>query len=223
MKPSAPKKKKTKGVLSTHTRHRENPAHIWGLTGGIASGKSLAARFFREAGIPVIDADQIARSLSQADGSAYEPIVQRFGTADRARLREIIFSDPKARKDLEAILHPLIQAESMRQILDLAQSQQALGHPPLVIYEATLLVETGRYKEFDGLIVIQAPREIRLNRLYLRDRTDPFMAERIFSAQAADEERKKVATHVLDNSGSPEELGEAVKKLAGEIKRLFQK
>jgi len=87
---------------------------VWGLTGGVASGKSLAARFLAELGAEVLDADRLARGL--AEGPARAEIEKRFGTSDRARLRELVFADAGARRDLEAILHPLIRAESERWI-----------------------------------------------------------------------------------------------------------
>ena len=104
---------------------------VWGLTGGIASGKSTVARIFEELGVPVIDADEIARGLSQPGGAAHAAVLSRFGTADREKLHGIVFSDPKARGDLEAILHPLIREESARRL-------SALSNHALVLYEAVL-------------------------------------------------------------------------------------
>jgi len=178
---------------------------IWGLTGGIASGKSTAARFFAEAGAPVVDADQVARELSRAGGAAHAAIVQRFGTADRAELRKLVFSDPASRKALEAILHPLIVQESQRQMDTLAGRGARL-----VIYEASLLVETGRWKDFDGLIVVDCPREMRKKRLILRDKIDEATAEQILNAQIQDNVRLAAATHVLSNTGSPSDLQKKV-------------
>src|SRR5271167_754127 len=96
---------------------KPNPSiEVWGLTGGIASGKSSVARFLEKAGLYIIDADQLARDLSKEGGKAHPLIVKRFGTADRAKIRETVFNDPKARKDLEAILHPLIGEESRKRM-----------------------------------------------------------------------------------------------------------
>src|SRR5690606_18150449 len=121
---------------------------IWGLTGGIASGKSTVARIFAENGIGVLDADALTRELSAPGGAAHAAIEKRFGTADRSRLREMVFRDPQARKDLEGILHPLIRLESERRIRDALSERMAKGErlPLRMIYEATLLVETGRHK-----------------------------------------------------------------------------
>jgi dephospho-CoA kinase len=189
---------------------------IWGLTGGIASGKSLAARYFEEEGIPVIDADLVARELSAEGGAAHEPILKRFGTADRSKLRALVFADANARKDLEAILHPLIQAESLRRARKMAEKT---AHPEsfVVLYEASLLVETGRYRELDGLILVTAPEEIRLRRLLERDRLEESLAREIMKAQLSDEKKAKAATLVLTNDGSAEELRDQVRKARAEL------
>jgi dephospho-CoA kinase len=184
---------------------------LWGLTGGIASGKSTAAALFAEFGIPVIDADKISRELSAPQGRAHDAIVAKFGTADRKELRRRVFSDPQARKNLEAILHPLIQDETARAV----QTLKA----PLVIYEAALLVETGRYKDLDGLIVIDIPRELRKKRLMERDGITAEEAEKILHAQTDDAARRKAATLIIDNSGSRTELREKVKKVADDLRR----
>jgi dephospho-CoA kinase len=175
---------------------------VWGLTGGIASGKSLAARYFAEAGIPVLDADALSRELSAPGGAAHGKILARFGTADRAKLRTLVFQDTSARRDLEAILHPLIQKESLLRLKALAA--------PIVLYEAALLVETGRYRDLAGLLVIDAPRDLRRARLLQRDGCTPELADQILAAQMSDEERSQAATAVISNCGTPEELRAAI-------------
>jgi dephospho-CoA kinase len=199
-----------RGQLSTGSRETGSDLRVFGLTGGIASGKSTVAKFLGEAGLPVIDADWIARELSEPGGAAHTPIVERFGTGDRAKLREIVFKDAKSRRDLEAILHPLIRMESLHRMRREADAWR-MRHPgapgPVpMIYEATLLVETGRYKDFDGLIVVEAPRDVRKIRVVERDGSLPELAEKIISAQLSDEERRAHATHVIENAGTLEEL-----------------
>jgi dephospho-CoA kinase len=179
---------------------------VWGLTGGIASGKSLAARFFAEAGIPVIDADQISRELSQPGGAAQSAIQKRFGTTDRTELRKLVFADPAARRDLESILHPLIKLESLNRIKKLGA--------PAVVYEAALLVEGGRYKELDGLIVVTSPLAQRRARLIARDGIAPELADQMIAAQLSDADRTKVANHVLENNGTEDDLRAKVTDLA---------
>jgi dephospho-CoA kinase len=178
-------------------------AKIWGLTGGIASGKSTVARIFSEAGVPVVDADQVARELRAPGGAAYDAIVAQFGTADAQRLRQIVFSDPVARSKLETILHPLIRAESARRIEAMLVGKS--GTVP-VIYEATLLVETGRYRDFAGLIVVSADEELRLARLMARDKNPEELARRIVASQMSDEKRRSHATYIIENHGSVEDL-----------------
>jgi dephospho-CoA kinase len=184
---------------------------VWGLTGGIASGKSSVAKFFAEAGFTIIDADQISRELSAPGGAAFAAIVERLGTGDRAELRKIVFDDPKARKELEAILHPLIGQESRRRM--------AASKGP-VIYEATLLVEAGRKKDFAGLIVVEAPLVQRISRLRARDGIDESAAKKILAAQLTDAERRAHADHVIVNDDSLEELRTKTLALAHALQSL---
>lgn len=193
-----------KGTLSTQSRDIQSPVDIWGLTGGVAAGKSTVASIFKKLGYTVIDADQISHQLREEDGAAYPAIMHRFGTADHQKLREIVFGDPKARKDLEAIMHPLIQAESMHRISLLAAAQP--GKKLLVFYEAALLVETQRYKTLSGLIVVDAPLEERLERLMARDGISEEIAYQILNSQISEEERRKAADFVIKNTGSIKEL-----------------
>ena len=187
---------------------------VFGLTGGIASGKSQAAKYFQAEGIPVIDADLIAREISQKNGAGHDAIMKRFGTAERSELRKIIYADPAARQDLEKILHPMIQAESRKQIQALAPTST------IVLYEAALLIETGRYREFESLIVVEASRELRRERLISRDGIPAHLAEQMISVQATDEDRKKLATYLLDNSSSLENLHLEVQKLSAKLRAL---
>jgi len=185
---------------------------VWGLTGGIASGKSTAGLYFAEKGIPVIDADQISRTLSDENGSARPAIEKRFGTADRIKLREIVFQDENARKDLEAILHPLIVQESQKQI---AHHQSAGAK--LIIYEATLLVETGRYKTLDGLVVVSSAPEKQLQRLISHRAMPAELAGKIIKAQISNEARQKAATYVIENNGTLEDLRAEIQKFLEQI------
>lgn len=190
---------------------------VIGLTGGVASGKSTVARLIeKKLGTPVVDADRIARELSSPGGRAAGAIQARFGTLERAELRAKVFADPQARRDLEAILHPLIAEESRAQV-----AQHADRGAGRVVYEAALLVETGRYREMDGIIVVQAPPEQRIARLMERDGIGREQAEAMIRVQATDEERAAVAGHVIQNSGSLEDLEAAVERLGGS--KLWQK
>lgn len=183
---------------------RRSPPWV-GLTGGIASGKSTVAALLRKRGYAVVDADQIARALRAPGGAAAPAIQKRFGTLDSAELRDKVFQDPEARADLEAILHPLIRAESMRELERLA----AHTSQP-VFYEATLILESGRRSDFDALWVVTSPEDIRLERLRARKGMTDALARRILDSQLSDAERRASATHWIDNSGSLDDLERAV-------------
>jgi dephospho-CoA kinase len=187
-----------------------------GLTGGIACGKTTVSRMFTGRGATVIDADQIARDVVRPGSAGLEAIVAAFGvevrrpdgTLDRPRLGALIFADPHARKRLEAITHPLIAAESMRRL------GEALGaNPPLVVYDAALLVESGRAEQFRPLVVVQTSRESQIARLMSRDGLDREAAERRLSSQMDLETKAAMADHVIDNSGTLAETEQQVARL----------
>src|SRR5215471_9429662 len=142
---------------------------VIGLTGNIGSGKSTVARMLGELGADVIDADQVARDVVKPGLPAFDEIVAEFGPAavgqdgaiDRKALGALVFGDPKARRRLEAITHPRIAMETQRRI--------GASKAPVVVYEATLLVENGIHKGLDGLIVVVAPEEEQVARVVARD------------------------------------------------------
>ncbi|MBI2712390.1 MAG: nucleoside triphosphate pyrophosphohydrolase [Bdellovibrio sp.] len=180
---------------------------VVGLTGGIASGKSEVAALFVELGVPVLNADLLAKTISESNPAAKKAIESRFGTTDRKKLREVIFSDPKAKEDLEKILHPLVHEESLKIFQKLASNGQ-----PLVIYEAAILVETGRHRTLDGLIVVDAPEKTRLERLVKRDGISKELGKRMISSQLHDEERNKQATFIIKNNSDLSRLKKQVKE-----------
>lgn len=186
------------------------PYRIIGLTGGIASGKSEVARILRELGYPTLDADQLARELSQPGGEAHPLILEKFGTDSRKKLREIIFGNLQARQELEAILHPLIVRLSREKAEALAEASPRKN--PVIFYEATLLVETGRYKDLDGLMTVVCPEEMRVERLMQRDGIPKNLALRILAAQTDDTARCQAADHLLLNDGTSEELKGVVER-----------
>ncbi len=181
---------------------------VWGLTGGIASGKSAVGLFLHNLNIPVIDADQISRQLMETNFEVIDAIKKRFGSLDRNQLRDLIFSDASARKDLEQILHPYIRKESRKKILELAPRHKVIA------YEATLLIETGRYKELHGTIVVTAPESLRIKRLVARNQFSQQLAEKILHSQWTDEQKKPFATVIIENSGTLKELEEKVLSVA---------
>ena len=179
---------------------------IYALTGGIAAGKSTVAARLAELGAHIISADELARFVQRKGSATLEAIVNRFGdtvlTADgelnRAELGRIIFGNPKDRTDLEAIVHPAIQAEYSARVSAFLSS-----HPSgVVIYDIPLLIESGRAAEFDGNIVLSCPAEVRKQRLMtLRGMTSQEADSRI-AAQATEAERIAVADWLIDTSGS---------------------
>ncbi|HTL10841.1 MAG TPA: dephospho-CoA kinase [Bdellovibrionota bacterium] len=187
-------------------------ARVWGLTGGIAAGKSSVAKLFAAQGVAVIDADKLSRELTLPGGRAHAAVVKRFGTDDRRKIRDAVFSDPAARLDLEAILHPLIREESAKAVAAAVKA----GHKD-ILYEAALLVETERYRDFDGLLVVEAPREVRIDRLMARDGVEREQAEAMIRAQASDEQRRLAATVILSNDGDEDRLAHSVAEAMGRI------
>ncbi len=174
---------------------------IFGLTGGIAAGKSTAAKFFARHQIPVVDADLIARRLSEPGQPGHAVYLRLFGTADRAKIREIIFKDSEKKTALEAAFHPLIHRESLDQFLKLTRA----GHR-WIVYEAALLVETGRHLDLSGLIVITLDRKNRVQRLMKRDGLSRALALKIIANQSDDALKSSVATVVVENTGRPSDL-----------------
>jgi dephospho-CoA kinase len=175
-----------------------------GLTGGIGVGKSTVARIFSEiTGAVVLDADEIARSLRAPGGAAEAPILARFGTLDRAKLRQILSSDPAAKADLEGILHPLIREKSDLEIKRMESENPSI---PFLIYEASLLIESGRAPDFDALVVVTSPLPDRLARIMSRDGITKEAALAMIGAQSSDEFRLRHADFHIQNLGSLEDL-----------------
>ncbi len=185
-------------------------SRIIGLTGGIGSGKSCVARLFLKHGIPGLDADAFARSLGQEGGAAAPLIQKRFGTLDRKALRQIIVSDPAAKRDLEAILHPMIRVESQKELAKLVLENK---DAPFVVYEAALLIEAGRARDFDALIVVTANEATRVARIIERDGCDPASAQAIVDAQISDAQRAGHATYLIRNDADLKALEEECVKV----------
>lgn len=191
---------------------------VYGLTGGIASGKSVVARVLRELGIEVLDADAIARELRAPGGEASDLILSEFGTLDGSALRARIANRPEDKKRLESILHPRIVSESQRRFSEI--ENRSIPHSvPYVVYEAALLVETGRAKDFAGLILVESDVELQLSRLVSRDGMDPKVARQFLGVQAPIEPKRAAASHHLLNNGTLDELREKVKALHAALLR----
>ncbi len=191
-----------------------------GMTGGIGSGKSTVTRFFRELGVPVIDADEVARQIVQPGSDPLNEIIAAFGpdvldrngTLDRERMRDIIFSDSQKRHLLEGILHPRIIEEMRRQASQVSA--------PYCILSIPLLVETGHTGAVDRVLVIDVPEEIQRKRAMQRDNLTARAYRAITLAQASREERLAVADDIIDNGGSLEDLQQQVEAMHRKYRAL---
>lgn len=182
---------------------------VIGLTGGIASGKSTAARILERFGVPVIDADRLAREVVEPGAPAFAAIVAAFGAEvvgpdgalDRARLGAIVFSDPAARRRLEDITHPAIGARA-----DELLARYRRDGEPVVIYMAPLLIEAGVTGRVDEIWVVYVDRETQASRLCKRDGISRQEAVQRIESQMPMEEKAARGRLVIDNRGTPEEL-----------------
>ena len=186
---------------------------IVGLTGGIASGKSLVADFFADLGVPVIDTDIVAREVVEPGAPALAKIVETFGddildesgALDRKALRNIVFSDEASRKRLESILHPVIRDETFRQAGD--------ADGPYVVIVVPLLFESPMKDAMSRILVVDCSEETQLERLMARDDESAEQARRIMATQASRKERLSIADDVVSNDSTREAAFEAVKAL----------
>jgi len=185
---------------------------VVGLTGGIGSGKSTVAQNFAELGALVIDADQLARMAIERGTDGFADVLLRFGDEvirngdiDRKKLAEIVFSDEGARKDLEGIIHPRVQALFAQAVAD-------LDIDDILIYEIPLLVETGASEKFDYVITVESDIELRKARLLKRGLYISQIEKRMAS-QASEEARTAVADAVIRNDGDEDSLLRQVENL----------
>lgn len=185
---------------------------IVGLTGGIATGKSTVGTILAERGVPVVDADQVARAIVEPGTPGLRAIVEAFGPEvldgdrlDRARMRARIARDPTARKTLEGITHPAIRLAIAESMVALAEA----GHEAAVV-EAALLVETGGHVLYPQLIVVSCHPDTQLARVMARDGMTEEGARALIATQMPLSEKEAYATVVIRNEGSREELALAV-------------
>ena len=185
---------------------------IIALTGGIGAGKSLVAQYFSELGARVVDADQLSRVAIERGSEGFDEVLLRFGESilrdgdiDRKALAEIVFADPSARADLEAIIHPRVRELFSDVVADLAPDET-------LIYEIPLLVESNAAANFDLVITVEADLEIRKERLRKRGMFISEIERRI-AAQASREEREAQADHVITNDGDEDALLRSVENL----------
>jgi dephospho-CoA kinase len=192
-----------------------------GLTGGIGAGKSTVADLLTERGAVIVDADEVARAVVEPGQPALAKLVDRFGAGivgadgrlDRSALAKLAFVDDDTRRDLEAITHPAINEEFGRRVAEAPSDA-------VVVLDVPLLVESPQARErgYQTVIVVEAPRDVRLARLEARgvDRAD---AEARMAAQVGDDERRKIATYVVDNAGDRASLQAQIDEVWADLQR----
>ncbi|WP_296605099.1 dephospho-CoA kinase [Nocardioides sp.] len=189
-----------------------------GLTGGIASGKSTVSAILTELGAVVIDADRLAREVVAKGTPGLQQVVEAFGPEiltedgemDRAAVGRIVFEDEHQRKRLESIVHPLVFERY-------AALEAAAPEDGIVVHDIPLLAESGRAADFDAVIVVDAPHETQVERM-LRDRgMTRDDAEARIAAQATREQRRAIATYVIENTGTHEDLRQRVTEVFGQL------
>jgi dephospho-CoA kinase len=189
-----------------------------GLTGGIASGKSTVSAILRELGAVVIDADQLAREVVARGTTGLTAVVEEFGPGvltpegdlDRPALAATVFGDAAARRRLEAIVHPLVR----RRIAELEAEAPAGA---LVVHDIPLLAESGRADSFDAVVVVDAPEESQVARMVCDRGWTEDEARARMAAQSTRAARLAMATYVIDNSGTVEELHRQVEELYAKL------
>jgi dephospho-CoA kinase len=193
-----------------------------GLTGGIATGKSLVSQALRSKGVPVLDADEFAREVVAPGTFGLRAIVQIFGkevldgeSLNRQALGNKIFQDERARSVLERITHPLIQWRARREFEAFANQGE-----PIVFYDAALIFEKNLTSLFDAVAVVSAPPEVQLKRLMHRDKISETEAKRRIDCQWPLEKKVAAAQFVIDNSGSSEATHKQVSELLNQLKKL---
>ncbi len=190
------------------------------LTGGIATGKSYVTRLLRDAGVPVVDADQVARDVVAVGTPGLAAVVRRFGSdiltaegsLDRKRLGSIVFSDAAARRALEAIVHPAVRQVINEFFARLPPST------PLAVADIPLLYETGRDQDFDAVIVAASDRGTQIRRVMTRDGWSENDARRRVDAQMPIDEKVARADHVIDTTGSYENTAAQVTALLARLR-----
>lgn len=186
---------------------------VVGLTGSIGSGKSTVAHLFSNCGVPVIDADILAKEITMPNTPAYQAIIDRFGdnvlnadgTLDRGGLREIIFHQPEERRWLEALLHPVILMRMQEEIVKL--------DTPYCIVVIPLLLETESAAFVQRVLVVDIPEETQIERAAVRDKNTQSHIKKIINTQLPRDQRLSRADDIIDNAGTPEDLVQQVETL----------
>ena len=191
-----------------------------GLTGGIASGKSTVAKILERLGAAIVDADVLSREVVEPGQAAWHDIVSTFGgevlqsdhSLDRQKLRTIIFNNPNARKQLEAIIHPRVRALAAQKIREHGEA----GYP-VVIYVVPLLFEGNLQDGLRPVILVACDVDVQRQRLVERDQLDTTAAQKHIEAQMSLEEKRRLADYVIENNGSLKDLERQVREILAKI------
>ena len=189
-----------------------------GLTGGIASGKSTVSGMLRELGAVVIDADQLSREVVAAGTPGLAAVVEEFGPGvltedgalDRPAVARIVFSDDAARRRLEGIVHPLVFEE-------VARLESGAPEDAVVVHDIPLLAESGRADSFDAVVVVDAPSDVQVARMVQDRGWTREEAESRMAAQASREDRLAIATYVIENTGTVDDLRRRVQEVYAKL------
>jgi dephospho-CoA kinase len=193
---------------------------LFGLTGGIASGKSTVAAILRRLGAAVINADELSREVVQPGQAAWKEIVETFGSdilqkdqsLDRKKLRTIVFHNPEARKKLEAIIHPRVRSLAEQRMRELAAAGSSI-----IAYEVPLLFEAQIHLWLRPVILVACDPATQKQRLRQRDQLTDIEAQQHLDAQMALEDKRKLADYVIENTGSLEDLEQQVRAVLQKI------
>ena len=191
-----------------------------GLTGGIASGKSTVAKILRQLGAAIVDADGLSREVVEPGSDGWKEIVATFGTEilqadqtlDRQKLRTLIFNNPDARKQLEAIIHPKVRALAEQRIRQHGDAGFAI-----VVYEVPLLFEGKIHEWLRPVILVACNGDTQRSRLQKRDSITREAAQKIIDAQMSLEEKRRLADYVIENDGSLADLENQVRAVVAKI------
>ncbi len=194
-----------------------------GLTGGIASGKSLVTKVFRDQGAQIIDADRIVHGLLAPGQVACREIIEHFGSSirlpdgsiDRRKLGDIVFNHPEERAWLNQCIHPRVFEVYQAQVMHLRNRQPEA----IVVLDAALLIETGYHKRMDRLVVVYAKQKDQVKRLMDRDRFSLEQAMARISSQMPLDEKRKYADHVIENTGTREETERQAREVYEKLRR----
>lgn len=192
-----------------------------GLTGGIGTGKSAAAGFLRELGVTVIDADEATRAVQAPGSEGLRRIVEAFGPGvltgdgalDRAALGALVFADAEARRRLNGIIHPLVRGWMAERVQETAERGEAVA-----VLDIPLLFETRGTEGLEAVILVYAPEELQLQRLVEQRGLEERAARERIAAQMPIEEKRRLATYVIPNTGTLDELRSAVQRTWAEVK-----